>query len=267
MRTIRGWIRIVLGITLMIGWSIGTAVGAQRQLPDSRFRYRARRQRKGAQLFCKALGLRVAATGPVPAEGQALYVSNHITALDPVLIGTQVEVSFAGKMEITGWPVLGWIANTHGIIGVERSRRSSAREFVKAIRNRLDEGMPVMVFPEGGIGWGDTLLSFKTGAFEAIANTDRGRVQPVYLDIVAVDDQPTPRGEGLFLLSYNHHDTLFGHLAHMLSFDRLDVEVRFGPPVPAASLKRKALADQAHAAVVRLQHQKHSCNNKVGWAT
>ncbi len=185
-----------------------------------------------------------------------LYVSNHITALDPIWIGTQVEVSFAGKMEITGWPVLGWIASTHGIIGVERGRRSSARNFVDAIRHRLTAGVPVMVFPEGGIGWGDTLLPFKTSAFEAVASRETGLVQPVFMDIVAVDGQPTPGGEGRFMLSYNHHDTLFGHLTHVFSYRRVEIEVRFGQPLSAAFIKRKTLADKTHAAVVLLQQQK-----------
>ena len=187
-----------------------------------------------------------------------LYVSNHITGLDPIMIGTCVTVAFAGKVEITSWPLLGWIANTHGIIGVERNRRSSARMFVEAIRGRLASNVPVMVFPEGGISWGDTLLSFKTSAFEAVADTDTGRVMPIFMDVMAVDGQPTPDYEGRYLLSYNHHPTLVGHLMHVLSFRRIEVEVRFGTPFSAASRKRKALAERTHAAVASLQQKKHS---------
>ncbi len=182
-----------------------------------------------------------------------LYVANHITALDPILIGSCVEVSFAGKTEITSWPVLGRIARVHNIIGVERTRRSGAHRFVQAIRSRLACGIPVMVFPEGRIGWGDTLFPFKTGAFEAISGREDGLVQPVFMDIVAIDGEPVPGGEGRYVLSYNHHFYLSHHLAHVLSFRRIDVEVHFGPPFSACSLKRKALADLAHEAVLTLQ--------------
>ncbi len=254
MRMIRGWFRIVLSLSAIAVWTVFTVLGARRRKGAERLQYQAQRQRGGARILSRIGRFRVTVAGETPPPGPMLYVANHITALDPILIGTQVDVAFAGKIEIIGWPVMGWIAREHGIIGVERSRRSSTRVFVEAIRNRLAEGVPVMVFPEGGIGWGDVLLPFKTGAFEAISGM--GRIQTVFMDVAAIDGVPTPGSEGRHRLSHKHHDTLFGHLAHAFSYRSVDIQVRFGPSFSADEMKRKALADMTRAAMLRLQDQK-----------
>ena len=257
---IRSCLRLLVGLGVVTGYACWTTLGALRHAPSARARYRAYRQRAAARAVSRVAGFRVttAGTAPAPAFVQTptIYIANHFTALDPVMAGTQVTVAFAGKIEITGWPLLGWITRTHGIIGVERTRRSSARVFVEAIRARLNGGVPVMVFPEGAINWGDTILPFKAAAFEAIAGTNGGRIQPVFIDITALNGKPVSGYEGRYALSYNHHKTLIGHLMHVLTYRSIDVEVRFGAPIAVASLGRKALAGQARAALLKLQSQK-----------
>jgi len=257
MRIIRGWCRIALAILLIAFWTIFTAVGEFKRRSSAELaRYRAKRQQGGCRLFCKVTGFHVTVDGERPPEGPMLYVSNHITAIDPILAGTQLEVAFAGKIEITGWPILGWIARSHGIIGVERSRRSRTRGLVEAIRSRLNHGVPVMVFPEGGIDWGETLLPFKTGTFEAVVGEESARIQPVFVDVVALDGKPKKGSEGRYAVSHRHHEVLFVHLAHILGYRSIGVEVRFGSPIPVGSLTRKGLADKARDAVLALRDQK-----------
>ena len=252
MQIIRGWCRLVFVVVLIAGWTLFTAFGLLLKPSSDRPRYRAQRQRKGCLLACWATGFRVTATGELPSSRPMLYVSNHITAIDPVLAGTHVEVGFAGKMEITRWPVLGWIANCHGIIGVDRSRRSFTLQLIESMRKRLGEGIPVMVFPEGGIGWGDVLLPFKTGVFEAVAGNEALEILPLFVHVAAIDGKEMVENEGRYALSHKHHPRLFIHMAHLFSHRRIDIELRFGSPFPVESMNRKGLAETARSAVEAL---------------
>ena len=256
MRTVRGGFRIILAVALVAFWTIFTVTGACCRRGQDRHHYRAMRQRGGARLFAWVAGFRVTTKGEIPPAGPLLYVCNHITAVDPLIVATQVPVSFAGKAEIIRWPILGWIARSHGIIPVERGRRSSTGRFVDSVRVRLAKGVPVVVFPEGGIGWGDTLRSFKTGAFEAVAECGTCRLQPVFVDVLALNNRATPGAQGRHTVSYNHHDMLVAHLVHVLGFSRVDFQVRFGASVATDGLSRKVLAEKAQEAVEELQHQK-----------
>ena len=113
-----------------------------------------------------------------------------------------------------------------------------------------------MVFPEGGIGWGEELLEFKTGAFQAAASGVAQSILPVFVDIVAIDGKPTPGAEGRCALTHKLHEDLYPHLAHVLGHRSVGFEVRFGTPFSTESMDRKALARAAHAAVSALQDQK-----------
>ena len=178
-----------------------------------------------------------------------LCVSNHMGVLDPLVLGSQMPMCIVGKAELGSWPFIGWVCRTYGLLFVDRERRTSTQNFVEEVQGRLKDGVSVLVFPEGTTNWGNEVLPFKTGVFQAVAGGDEA-VLPLYLDVLAVNGEPTRDG---LIPDISHNDKSFvEHCWHVLGLKRIDMEVWVGEPVAAAGRSRKELARLAHQDVSRL---------------
>ena len=245
----RALYRALLVLVLVSACTLYTALMVRRQPRRCRPSFRAWRQTKTARLVCRSVGFRVTTQGEVPRGIAMLYVCNHLTGLDPVLIASQVPVSFAGKASIAGWPVLGWVCRTYGMLLVDRSRPFATRKLVSEIHGRFSSGVSLLVFPEGTTNWGNEVGPFKTGAFESVAGRRGAAVLPIFLDVTAIDGTTRRGGAGRHQLSHNHHATLVRHLLHVLSFRTVHFNLHIGVPIDGGELDRKQLAQQAHCAV------------------
>ena len=87
----------------------------------------------------------------IPREGGLLVVCNHISFLDPPLLGVVMPrpVDFMTMAELFRKPWLARLLRTVGCFPVDRSRidHGAAREAIR----RLRAGRCVVIFPEGGI--------------------------------------------------------------------------------------------------------------------
>jgi len=184
------------------------------------------------------LGLRITVKG-VPVRGNTLYVANHISWLDiPALCGT-APARFIAKSEIAGWSLIGWLARLGGSVFVRRQNRSEARVQANAVTVALTEGVPVVLFPEAGTGDGITLSPFRPSLFVS-ANEAGVRVQPVVLDYGARQAEIAwPDGAGFV-----------SEMKRMLNRPApVRLTLHFLPPLDGASVDRKQLAAETHAAI------------------
>ena len=62
-------------------------------------------------------------------------------------------------------PVFGWSLQFTGDIAIKRGDRKSAQASMLRCRQYVENGMPVMIFPEGTRSKTEELLPFKDGAF------------------------------------------------------------------------------------------------------
>lgn len=115
----------------------------------------------------------------IPTSGPAIVVANHISNVDPVLLGEFLIWNgrwprFLGKASIWKVPVLGWIIAKADQIPVYRDSQRAAESLVHA-REALDAGKLVAIYPEGTItadpdGWpmtgrrGAATLALASGA-------------------------------------------------------------------------------------------------------
>ena len=242
----------VFAITLQC--TIYTSVAVRFKPVAERPAFRARRQQIGSRRLCRAMGFRVQLRGAPPAGRPMLYVSNHLSAFDPLILGGQMPVAFAGKAELRAWPLIGWVCATHGMIFVDRDRRTSTTSFVEQVQAKLQAGVSVLVFPEGTTGLGETVKPFKTGAFEAVARRADGAVLPLFIDVPAVEGVPVQDGRRVI----SHTDEPFiDHTLRLFSIRNIDIVVTVGEPVAATRYDRKQLARMTHEAVEALA-QGHS---------
>jgi 1-acyl-sn-glycerol-3-phosphate acyltransferase len=201
-----------------------------------------------ARLF--GLNVRVAGT-PVRGEG-VLIVANHTSWLDIVIFSAVQPLSFVAKAEIAHWPFFGTLARLQRTVFVERERRAATGQARNAIRERLEKGDCLVLFPEGTSHDGNTLLPFKSallGAAEAVmADGHHVKVQPVSAAFVGLHGLPMGRENRPYFAWYGDM-ALMPHLWEALLAGPVDVVVQFHEPLSLDRMDRKALARQAERMV------------------
>lgn len=193
---------------------------------------------------CTLIGIDVKRTGAPAADPPALYVSNHASYLDIVVLSTLLDASFVAKSEVAGWPLFGLLAKLVNTIFVER-RPSRSGAHRNEMRERLEAGRSLILFPEGTSTDGNRVLPFNSTFFAIVEESVNGKpvqVQPVTLAYTRYNSLPMSRRERPYLTWYG--DTaMMGHLWRLLMIGRATVDVRFHPPVTIEAFgSRKALA-------------------------
>jgi 1-acyl-sn-glycerol-3-phosphate acyltransferase len=208
-------------------------------------RLRERQMRTWARAVLALMNVRVERLGTPPPRPFFL-VSNHLSYLDVLILWSQTPCSFLAKSEVARWPLLGPLTRAAGTLYVDRTRRSDVLPTLDAVRARLalDEG--IVVFPEGTSSPGVTVLPFRSSLFEAAAATS-GRVS---LAAISYDTGDPARPAHQHVAWWG--DMEFpGHFWSLLKLPRLRACVRFGEQ-PVTGADRKALARDAHAALLRI---------------
>lgn len=202
-----------------------------------------------------ALDVRVTQIGHPPKATPTLVLSNHVSWLDIVVLGSLRPLSFVAKHEIAGWPLFGTLARLQRSIFIERERKAATSEVNATIARRLARGELVVIFAEGTTGDGGRLLPFKAplvGAAKlALADhsLDEIALQPLALVYTRRHGLPMTRRERPEVAWYGDMD-LLPHLAAFLRGGPVDVEIRWGSPIPFdAHSDRKRAAARAEAEV------------------
>ena len=61
-----------------------------------------------------------------------MFVSNHMSYLDIMVLGAVLPGSFISKAEVKKWPVIGWLGTLSGTVYVDR-KKSAAGGHLKAL--------------------------------------------------------------------------------------------------------------------------------------
>ncbi|HEV2246885.1 MAG TPA: MFS transporter, partial [Terriglobia bacterium] len=130
--------------------------------------------------------IRVVGRENLPRRGPALIVSNHISFVDPFLIGAATDrfVRFLMYRKFYETRGIRWLARLMGAIPVSES--DPPRQIIESLRHAQDElrrGELVCIFAEGAISRTGNMLRFRRG-FERIARGLDAPIIPVYLDRV-----------------------------------------------------------------------------------
>ncbi len=190
-------------------------------------------------LHIEVIGSRFAGSEPV------LYVANHSSWLDIVVLSCVIPGSFVSKAEVRNWPIFGLLARLQRSVFIER-RANLAANHRDEISHRLSAGDKLILFPEGTSSDGNRVLPFKSALF-AVAERPVGgvplTVQPVSVAYTKLDHMPIGRHHRPLVTWYGDM-ALGGHLWRMLGLGPSTVTVTFHKPISIAEFKnRKALAD------------------------
>jgi 1-acyl-sn-glycerol-3-phosphate acyltransferase len=138
-------------------------------LVDSGGRWQHFCARMWSWLILKTSGIRVRVEGleNVDPSQTAIYCSNHASAMDiPILfVHLPVQFRFLAKRSLFHLPFLGWHLRRSGHIPVDRARPHEALKGFSRAAERIREGCPVVMFPEGTRSRTGEMNPFKGGGF------------------------------------------------------------------------------------------------------
>lgn len=115
---------------------------------------------------CRIIGIHVECEGHISEASPALFVANHISYLDIFAVGASLRGHFIAKSEIANWPVMGKLARFQNTLFVARDPRKAAMQ-IGQMRQYLDQGGRLILFPEGTSTLGTDVRPFKSSLFKA----------------------------------------------------------------------------------------------------
>ncbi len=168
--------------------------------------------------FCRIantiLNIHFEAKGSV-TEQPALYVCNHRSFSDPMVLTLFLEAWVVAKAEIADMPIINKGAEITGIIYVKRDSVDSRKATRDAMIKNLQAGRNILVYPEGTTNDGKYILPYKKGTFKEAA-THGFAVVPVCMEYAHIKDLWKDRG-------------LFAQFFRQYSKWKTKVKLEFGP--------------------------------------
>ena len=189
-------------------------------------------------------GIKLHVRGEVSDKRPLLMVSNHISYLDVILLGSQTRVRFTPKSDIAKWPVIGNICRLCDAVFIDRSA-SRISSMTGNLHKALMEGKVISLFPEATTGDGIHMIAFKSGFF-SLAEGDFGEegltIQPVALTYTRIRKLPIDRTQWPDIAWYGDME-LLSHVYHLFSLSPVEAELVFLPPIHVTKTDtRKELA-------------------------
>lgn len=194
---------------------------------------------------------------------QVMIAANHLSYLDPAILGSVFKGQFIGKREIGSWPVLGFLIKQFDPILIRRSRDNNTHSHYK-LTQALNAGKSIIFFPEATTSNGSSVLKFKAGMFRVLFNetVDRDneplfvtkpvKIQPVALRLTEMNGQDARNNQALRDIFAWHDDTpLLRHVWRCATqASSMKIEMTILPPLsPDDFITPEALANAAHKAV------------------
>ena len=188
------------------------------------------------------LGIRVAQYGQIDRQ-PLLYVANHISFLDIIVISAMTDVRFLSKYTLRYWPLVGMLASMSGTLFIKRDKRSLIARVISTVSEALTRSH-IVVFPEGTTSLGDEVKHFHSGLFQAAIDANVP-VQPIAIRYLH-------QGKLDRTAAYIEKDNILVSMWRLLERSYTDVHLIFGDTLSSTDQNRQQLA---HSAQAHIQQQ------------
>ena len=182
----------------------------------------------------RVFGFRLRRYG-APLPGAALFVANHVSWIDITLMHSQRVMGFVAKAEIARWPLIGWLAGRGGTIYHHRGNNESLHGVMHQMVQRMQSGLAVGVFPEGGTRDGVTLGTFHARIFQPAV------LAPVPAQPVAL--KYGLRGSAQAIVAFAPKESFLANFLRLLGEPPRIAEVHFLEPIVASEDGRRRMAE------------------------
>ena len=172
-----------------------------------------------ADQVMRKLKLKLEVKGQVSNRNSVLFLGNHISYLDiVVLMKAAPKSSFVAKNFINHWPIIGSAARRLDTVFVKRNKKSSRVAARESIKDALEAGTQIAMFPAGTTTMHEQ-KAWRKGAFEIAHETDRF-IQPFRI-----------RYKPLRKAAYIDNDFFPVHLYKLFRYGGIEASIEFHDPV------------------------------------
>jgi 1-acyl-sn-glycerol-3-phosphate acyltransferase len=182
----------------------------------------------------KSLNIELVIKGS-PTSEPALWVCNHISWLDILLLAGNNCVDFMAKSEVADWPIIGSIVRRTGTLFIDRDNKFKAYKALPELQQRLESGKSVLIFPEGTTSTGEFCLPFKPMFYQAAIRSNM-LIQPVSLKYEHIDGSPCTD------IAFIGDDEFSVSFKHILSKPQIVAHITYLPAIKAEQWHRKEVA-------------------------
>jgi 1-acyl-sn-glycerol-3-phosphate acyltransferase len=206
------------------------------------------------RVLCKLLRIRIRVTGDPVRDRAVLFVSNHVSWADILIIGSVAPIAFVSKAEVEKWPLVGTTARLQRTVFVDRSRRHQTGDAIAEMVKRLQHGISVVLFAEGTSSDGNRVLPFRSALIGAVreagARSEQGIVvQPMSISYTSLHGVPMGRRNRPLIAWYGDLDFM-PHIKEFIARGVIDAVISYGEPIVSdGSTDRKVLTRQLEGAV------------------
>jgi len=198
----------------------------------------------------RAMRLRFEVVGTPRDGGGTLFVGNHVSHFDIVLLGSLLRTRFIAKDEMQSWPGVRFIGALGQTLFISRQRRDTA-SVAAAIAAQMRPDHDVLLFPEGTTSSGENVAPFKSSLLAPFLGPQAAEqawmLQPFTLDVVSVNGRALANGGDRDGYAFHGGMEAGPHLKQFLRASGALVRVTFHAPmaIPPGT-DRKALALRLH---------------------
>ena len=178
-----------------------------------------------------------------PPTGPFLMVSNHLSYVDIIVLGSQANCAFVAKSEVGRWPIMGLICRTMDTIFIDRNLRKDVPRVMQRIDDTMRRGLGVVLFAEGTSTNGQSVLPFKTSLLEFAA---RNHLPVHYASLGYVVPSGEPSADRS--VCWWGDMTFPGHLFRLLQIPSFEASLAYGSE-PIVARDRRVLAAKLWSAV------------------
>ena len=203
--------------------------------------------------LCAAFGIEAEVVGCPRDAARTLYVGNHISHFDILLLGSLLDARFIAKDDMERWPGMRFMGSLGQTLFISRRARD-ASNVAASIAEQMRSNSNLILFAEGTTSSGEKVAPFKSSLFSLFmggdGHGDAWTVQPFTLDIVAVDGRALSAGGARDDYAFYGDMDAGAHVQHFLRLSGARVRVVFHAPMMISpEANRKTLAAQLHAVV------------------
>ncbi len=204
------------------------------------------------QRFSTIVNLHIIVDGELPKR-RAIFVSNHISWLDIIVIGQYLPTYFVAKSDISSWPVIGYLARQAGTIFIHRGNKQHIRTTAEKMVWLLKQNSNIVAFPEGTTTKGDEVLHFHPSLFQPALLT-RSAIQPIALQYEGIAKHLAP---------FVGDDAFVPHLIKMLTLDKIEVRLSFLPVINGSGKNRLAVSIESRDMIWNKISESSSVDNSA----
>ncbi len=182
--------------------------------------------------FLKLLNINIKLVGEIKTNKPGLLVSNHASWLDISILSSLDNLSFISKSEVSTWPLFGYLAKLQDTLFIERKIIKTGLQN-KQIKNMLNDGKRLVLFPEGTSSDGNRVLNFKSSLLSIVDSSEDSNnylIQSITVCYKKINGLPISRSERP-LIAWWGGMGLLGHFYNIIKIGRVDIVVTAHEPI------------------------------------